>query len=209
MTANDIIATFELYVDDTTELSSAEELALLNKVYHEVCDDRAWEFLKKQAAGTMASTTTITLPTDFGFFTDTLLRTDNSDDFDANARPVAVRVNGNINLQVVNWSDRRQYENASGYCYLDVAAGVIRTTTAQPAGATYDFDYKAVPADLTGLDSPVFPARYHVMLAHKMAVDDMIIQLFDKARSYQSENLARGNSLFQQLCKWNADLQLN
>ena len=48
MTAQEIIAAFELKVDDSTELSTSEELALLNRVYQLVCDERPWEILKKK-----------------------------------------------------------------------------------------------------------------------------------------------------------------
>lgn len=49
MLASEIIAKFELYVDDSTELSTQEELDLLNKVYQKVADDRPWEILKKRS----------------------------------------------------------------------------------------------------------------------------------------------------------------
>lgn len=209
MTVAQLIPKFELYVDDTTELSSAEELDLANKVYQAICDFRVWEFLKKEASGTMASTTTITVPSDFAHFIENRLMTDNSDNFNQNAKPVGILINGTTWLQIINWSDRRQYANRSGFAYLDVGNNVIVTTEAQPAGATYSFDYKRVPAALTTSDSPAFPARYHDIIYHGMAVDDMIIQLFDKARSYKDENQGKYNSYLQGMCAWDANLQNN
>lgn len=207
MNTTEIIAGFELLVDDTTELSSTEELALLNKWYQIVCDDRPWEFLKKEASGTMATTTTITVPSDFGYFVENRLMTDNSDNFDQNAKPVGILLNGIKWLQIIDFSSRKQYINRDGFAYYDARQGTLTTTYPQASGATYSFDYKAVPSDLTAGQSPAFPSRFHQMLCHAMAADDMIIQLFDRNRSYAKENSAQYFSYLQSMSAWNANLQ--
>ncbi|MBM3204881.1 hypothetical protein FJZ48_02800 [Candidatus Uhrbacteria bacterium] len=207
MLASEIIAKFELYVDDTTELSSSEELALLNKIYHKVCDDRPWEILKKEASGSMTSTTSITLPSDFSYLVENLNYTDNSYSTENNAKPVAVRINGTSLVQVINWSDRNQYLNNAGYAYVDLASNTLKFMGAQPSGATYAFDYKAVPTDLVLAGTPVFPARFHDILYHGMCVDDMVIQLFDKAKSYADFHQTQFNDYLKRLALWNANLQ--
>ena len=207
MTSAEIIALFELYVDDTIELSTAEELALLNRVYQAVLDDRAWEFLKKEASGAMATTTTITAPSDFAHFLENRSYTDNSEVPDYNSTPTGILVNGTKWLKVIDWSTRRQYANQDGYAYYDARLGTITTTYAQPNSATYSFDYKMVAPDLLIGTSPVFPSRFHPMLAYAMAVDDMIIQIFDKARSYAGENNAKYRNQLAQMAVWNANLQ--
>lgn len=53
---------------------------------------------------------------------------------------------------------------------------------------TYDFDYIYLPADLTLIDSPVFPSNFHDFLAYGMAVENDILQLSEKARAYTAEN---------------------
>lgn len=204
MTASEIIARFQLYVDDTTELSSAEELSLLNKVYQKICDDRPWEFLKKEAGGTMLSTITIAVPADFGHFAENRNSTDNSESSWANSRPTGILINSTKWLGIINWSDRRQYLNRDGFAYIDVLNNLITTTGVQPSAATYSFDYKSVPADLLIGGTPVFPARFHDMIYHAMAVDDMIIQLFDRARSYARENQARYDDYMRSLAMWNS-----
>ncbi len=133
MTTQEIIAGFELYVDDTTDLSSVEELALLNKVYQKICDDRPWEFLKKEASGTMATTTTITVPSDFGYFTENRNLTDNSQIAEFNAKPAGILINGKKWIQIVNWDTRRQYAGQDGYAYYDALNGTITFTYAQDA----------------------------------------------------------------------------
>lgn len=206
MTGAELIAKFELYVDDSTELSSAEELDLLNKIYYKVASERPWEVLKKEATGTMTTTTTITLPSDFEYVMENYNYTDNSVSQEIGAKNAMVFINDSP-VQLVNWSDRRQYEDNNSVCYVDLANSVIRFPSAQPSGATYSFDYKATPAALTTGTSPVFPARFHSILFHGMCVEDMAIQLFDKARSNADFNQAQYNSYLKDMAYWNASLQ--
>lgn len=206
MTGQEEIENFELYVDDTTELSSAEELNLLNKIYYKVCSSRAWEFLKKEATGTMTSTTTIALPSDFEYLIENYGYTDNQMSRNLNTKNMVVFVGGNP-FFIVNWSDRKQYDNNNGVCYVDFRNSIIKFPVAQSASATYSFDYKATPAALTTATSPVFPERFHPILYHGMAVDDMIIQIFDKARSYAEENQMKHDSYLVDMALWNANLQ--
>lgn len=208
MTAAQIIEKFELYVDDSTELSSQEELDLLNKVYLRIASLRDWKIFTKEATGSMASTTTITLPSDFDHLTETYNYTDNSISTEIGAKPVYVYIN-NVAYQVVNWADRRQYANNNGVCYVDLINSVIKFPVAQSSGATYSFDYKYVPTALTTSDSPTFPARFHDAIYHGMCVDDMVIQLFDKARSYASENQSMYDRYLTEMAYWDAQLSMN
>lgn len=212
MTGAEIIAKFEQYVDDLTELSSTQELELLNKIYQKVCEDRPWEFCKKEKTGTMTSTTTIAFPSDFSHLLENYNYTDNGMSTETNSKPCVVFISSNSGstyspFKVVNWSDRRQYLNTNGVCYIDYASSVITFPYAQSSGALYNFDYKSVPTNLTTGTSPVFPARFQDIIYHGMAVDDMVIQLFDKARSYAKENQAMYESYLKQMALWNSNLQ--
>lgn len=208
LTGQEIINAFELYVDDTTELSSTEELALLNKVYRKVLTNRPWEFLKSEWSTTTNGTTSITLPSDFSYFIENQNYTDNSMGFDDNKSPKAIFIN-NVPYRLVNWSDRRQYTNNNNVCYVDVKNGVLKFPVAPTIGLTLSGDYIYKPSNLTLATSPVFPDDFHPMLYHAMAVDDMIIQLFDKARSYQKENEAKYTSYLQDLAYYNSNLVNN
>lgn len=212
MTGAEIIAQFEQYVDDLTELSSTQELELLNKIYQKVCEDRPWEFCKKEKTGTMTSTTTIAFPSDFSHLLENYNYTDNGMSTETNSKPCVVFISSNSGstyspFKVVNWSDRRQYLNTNGVCYIDYASSVITFPYAQSSGALYNFDYKSVPTNLTTGTSPVFPDRFQHAIYHGMAVDDMIIQLFDKARSYAKENQGAYKDYVDSMALWNANLQ--
>lgn len=205
MTGQVIIDNFQIYVDDTTELSSAEELALANRVYRKVLTSRPWEFLKKEWAGTTTSANYIALPTDFAYFCETQNYTDNSTQTELGKSAKVVYINDKP-YQVINWSDRRQYANSNNHCYLDVLAGRLYFTQAPGAGFSLSADYIHNPADLTLSTEPIFKSDYHPIIFHGMAVDSMIIQLFDKARSYAKENQDKYDSYMRDLTWHNSNL---
>jgi len=212
MTAGEIITKFELQVSDITELSSDEELDLFNKVYFKVCTTKPWEFSKVNTSGTIltdANGSYIPIPDDFAYFAENNSYTDNTMEATNNAAPRVIFLGPNFQpYQIVNFSDRRQYRTSSGYAYLDLANNQIRFTVA-PTLTTYDFDYIKFPAALTVDDSPVFPAAYHYIIFHGMAVENDILQLSEKARSYAPENNAKYISYMEDLDYWNANLALN
>lgn len=205
MTAAEIIAKFELYVDDSTELSSDEELDLCNDIYYMMCEDRQWRFLESAASGTMASATTITLPSDFGSIIESY-DYDQSAFNDSGVQGPTFLYLGTKTFSIISWKRRRDYEDLDGYCYIDVANDQIVFTKAQTVGA-YGFDYIKVPEALTLETSPLFPERFHKGISFGMAVDDMIIQLFDKARSYAQDNQIKYDNNLGSMSLWDIKLQ--
>lgn len=197
-------------MDDVTELSSAEELALANRVYKKICREQPWEFLKKVATGSISTDATssyITLPTDFVAFTENFTETNNADQINNNAAPKVIFTGTSYTPnQIINWSDRRQYRDARGYAYVDIANSKIRFTAA-PADSTYEFDYYYTPDDLTTATSPVFPADFHVIIPYGMAVENDILQLSEKAKSYMPENTTKYNQYLLDLKYYNANLR--
>ncbi|OQB08209.1 MAG: hypothetical protein BWY21_01389 [Parcubacteria group bacterium ADurb.Bin216] len=199
-TSQDILSKFELYLDDTSELSSSEELDLLNKVYLDVCSDRPWEFLKKQASGSILTDSIgsyITIPTDFSMFST----------IGDNGLPIIYVGTNYDEYQVVNFSDRREYRNQSGYAYLDLSNGKIYFTTT-PSATTYEFDYCKIPAliTLSPATTPVFPSAFWYVLVHGMAIDGYIIQLFQKDRAYTKEHSEEYQRWLNKLAYYNSNL---
>lgn len=205
MTGADIITSFELQVDDMTELSSTEELNLLNAVYQEIMGSRAWEITKKQGTGTQSTSVPyIALPTDFHSLA---LNHSYTDRGAYGERPVVFVGSGYDPYQVVSWSDRRQYRTKSNVCYIDIVNSRLYFTVQPTSALAIEFDYHSVPADLATNTSPVFPSRFHKMLAFAMAVDDSILQMSDKAKSYAPENKARLEKYLEDMEYWDASLQ--
>jgi len=202
MITSEILSKFELYVDDGTELSSSEELDLANKIYQAVCSYRPWEFLKKTATGSIVSGE-ITLPADFAYMANNFQSTNSSVNTETETAPKVIFVGTNLDpYRIVNFSDRRQYRNQS-VCYIDPQDSKIKFIVV-PTATTYEFDYIKIPASLTLSTSPIFPSRFHDIIVHGMAVDDFAIQLFDKARSYASENQVKYNNILKDMSYANA-----
>lgn len=211
MLSSEIITGFEQYVDDATELSSTQELTLLQKVYDQVCMDADWEFLKAVASGSFALTTpNIALPADFSHLCENNSYTDNTQSTENNAVPKVIFISSAYTpFQVINWSDRRQYRNQNGYAYVDLPNSGITFTATPAAIDTYEFDYIKTPAALTLVTSPLMPVRFHPMLYHLMAIDDEICLRFPRAQSYAVDNKARADSYKADMAMWNASLRAN
>jgi len=206
MMTQEIIKRFELYVDDGTELSSQEELDLFNQKYTDVWTNRPWEFAKKPFSSAISGVS-VSLPDDFAYITENGQYTDVSmNDVNGNSAPKIIWIGSN-KYQLVNWSDRKQYEGKSGYCYVDIR-NLLLTFTESVSG-TVEFDYVFFPESLGLSDEPLFPAAYHQVLVHLMATDDYIIQQFDKAKSYSAENQEKANYWLEKMQLWNANLICN
>lgn len=210
-TATQLITTFELQVSDTTELSTSEELSILNRIYQRICGDRAWEFLKTNATGTMSGSGSggyyITVPSDFAFFYENNNYTENNVANQSNTAPKVIFVGSNYTpYQIINYGDRIQYRNRNGYCYLDLANSKIYFT-GTPESTTYSMDYIKVPATLTASDTPVIPTRFQDMIVYGMATENDVLQLSPKATSYAPENRALYNQYMLDMQLWDANLQ--
>jgi hypothetical protein len=202
MLTNEIISRFELQTDDSTELSSAEELDLANKIYQQVCSFRPWEFLKTTKTGSIVAGQ-ITLPTDFAYLANNYQSTDSSVATESETAPKVVFVGTNLDAyRVVNFSDRRQYVNQN-VCYIDPSDSKIKFIVT-PTATTYEFDYIKVPADLTLSTSPIFPARFHDIIAYGMASDDYVIQQSDLSKGLMQANMKKYQDVLNDMSYANA-----
>lgn len=211
--ASEIITSFEAQVDDVTELSTSEELSILNRIYQRVCAHQPWEFLKTNATGTMLGSGVdgyyVTVPSDFAFFAENLQYTNNAIAPQTNAAPKVIFIGtAKTPYQIVNYSDRRQYLGSAGWAYLDLANSKI-VFTGTPVSTTYDFDYIKVPATLVAGSTPVIPTRFQDILVYGMATENDVMQLSPKATSYAPENQARYNAYLLDLQYYNSQLLLN
>ena len=210
-TTQEIITSFELYVDDATELSSAEELTLANKIYRKVLNNRPWSFLKKSFAGTTSTTVSyIALPSDFKFIIPNNNYTDNTIDNAPVSSATVVFVGTTYEpYRVVNWSDRRQYRNEANICYIDPVSSRLYFTIQPTSALTVEFDYVYKPDDLTLATRPVWDADFDDIITHGMASEDYIIQQFDKAKSYSQENQLKYNNYLLDMQYQDAQFYLN
>lgn len=197
-----IIDEFEMQVDDTTELSSQEELVVLNRVYRTVLEYKDWLFLIKTATGTTSTSVPyVALPADFDRMAMAGQSSNIGESYDY---PYIVFVGDtNRRYQVVNFLDRRQYENQDGYCYVDIANQRLVFTKQPTSAESISYDYVYAPDDIGLNTSPIIPAKFHDMFAYGMAVDDTVIQLFEKQRSYAKENYQFFKNKLDDMALWN------
>jgi len=205
MTKAEIITKAQLYLDDTSELSTQEFSDLFDKVYRRITADRPWEGTKTEDSSQTTSTSVeyVALPSDFLFLTANYNYTDAS--YEA-SRPVVFRGTNSSPYQVISWSDRRRYRDNEGYAYVDFANSRLYFTKQPTVAESVEFDYHAQQTALGDSDSPWFPAEYHDCLYHFMVADDYMIQQSDKAKSYANENMAAGQKILDSMYYWNAQL---
>lgn len=187
MNPDDIIKQFEVYVDDTTELSTSEEYALLTKVLNSIYNDRSWEILRKTASVTTTTATTAPLPSDFAS------AMNNYSENEWNALPEkAVAYIGGIPYFFIPRGIAVQ-KAGGNYCYIDILNNTIVFTKSVGTSQAVTFDYKYQPVSITSnLSVIALPTQFRHYLAQVMSIDDDIIQKTEKARSnYQANQVAR------------------
>lgn len=179
MIASNIIARFQLQVDDASELSTDESLALANEVYSDVCNDRDWEWLKSTATGsTSVSVPYVALPSNFKQVIPNK----------ENHSVVFVGTDYQEYL-IVPFSSRRDYRDQDGYCYVDMVNRRLYFTKQPTSVKTYEFDYIALPTALTLSTAPVVTTdQFGTLIAYGMAAKFNPIEQTDKTVSYQREN---------------------
>lgn len=189
VTTSDIITKFELFIGDDTELSSTEELDICQKAYNKVLASDEWEFLKKEASGSVSGTD-LTDPTDFDKLT---------------SNQTIYIGTGKQEFKQVPFDRRREFDNQNGYFYYDARQGKFVFTKSQ--SDTYSYDYIMIPPALDiSTSNPVFPTRFYDIIYHFMCLDSDIINLSDKARSYAAENQAKALSILADMQSWNKKL---
>lgn len=200
MLTSAIIARFNLQVDDASELSSDEELALANEKYFRVCDDRPWEWLKKQATGTTSTSLPyIALASDFK-------------QLSPNKEGKSVVFVG-ADFQeyvVVPFSSRREHRDQDGVCYIDVPNKRLYFTKQPTAAEAVEYDYISRPADLTTATQPLVETdNFGNMIAYAMAADFPSIEQAEKSSSYANENMQKYEALLEDLKFEDANIKLS
>ncbi len=185
LTGQQIIDRFELYTDDTTDLSSDEELILANDKLRLIYMEQPWEFLRRKKSGSVESDGRITPPTDF----DELM--ENYSEDPTIGEPITKVVYVDRSPYLVVPMGQRNANNYSNVCWIDPTDGKINFAQSPGSGAAYEFDYKTSPDDITVGTSPKLPPEYHPMVVFSMLIDEEIIKKSEKARSSMQDNFVQ------------------
>ena len=180
LTGQDIIQRFELYTDDTTELSSDEELILANDKLRVVYMEQPWEFLRRTKTGTVESDGKISLPNGF----DEFMENYSDDGYEATEKVIYV---GRAPYKIVPMGQRNAI-GCGNICWIEPADGKITFLQSPGVGASYEYDYKTAPESIETDTSPALPPEYHPMVVFAMLIDEEIIKKCEKARSNMQDN---------------------
>ena len=203
MTKSETIIKFTLYLDDMSELSTAEAEDLYDKIYSKISASRPWEGTKTAHTGTQSTSLSyISLPTDFLYLT----ANNNTTDGDLAGNPVIFVGSTYTPYKVVSWSDRRQYRDNANVAWVDIPNSRLYFAKQPTAADAVEYDYHRIMPELLTSESAWFPSSYHDIIYHGMCVDDFIIQQSDKAKSYQKEHEKQYQSYMEMLAYWNAGL---
>lgn len=123
---------------------------LLNIAKTKLEEQRLWQYLKKVDSSNTASSALVTLPTDF-------------------AEEYRVTVGTNFEYLPVSFEDQNVEARSSGAYYIDWANLQLKLLGSNiPSQTLYIFYKRFTPAIEAGT-SPVFPARFHAILAYYVA----------------------------------------
>ncbi len=200
MLTSNILKRFELQVDDSSELSSDEELALANEIYSDIQNDRDWEWLKTTYTGnTSTSIPTVTLPTNFK---KVIPNKDN--------RSVIFIGTDYSEYEVIPFSSRRDYRNMSGYCYIDIPNNNLVFTLQPTEVKQIEYDYIKRASDLTTATEPLVTTnQFGNLIAYGMSAKFNPIELTDKAVSYRRENTFEYLKILSDLQLEDANIKLS
>ena len=204
MTKGQIITKAELYLDDSSELSSQEFSDLFDKFYRMFNSSHTWEGTKAEGTGTTSTSVPyIDLAEGFLYLTANYNHTDQSYEAD---RPVVFVGSEYQPYEVVSWSDRRQYRNHSNKACIDFPNNRLLFTKQPTSAQVVEYDYHKQQPVLALDESPWFPAEFHDWLYHRMVSDDYMIQQSPKSKSYAAENRAAADEIMNNAKYWNAQL---
>lgn len=186
MIVSELLSNFELHADDSTELSVEDELALLNKVYKQVCSDRPWEFLKTAYTGTTNGTNNITLPTDFDYFI--------GEDVYINSAP----------YKRINIAERMV--ETGNFVFVDTANSKLYFSDIPVAGLDITATYIKTPADLLITESPIIPTKFQNIIPYLMVCEDATIQQ-NPDKNIINENKLLADKILTDMRYWNAQFE--
>lgn len=123
---------------------------LLNIAKTKLEEQRLWQYLKKLNSSNTASSSAVTLPTDF-------------------AEEYKIQVGSNFEYTPVPFEEQQNFRNSSGHYYIDWSALTLTLLGASIPSQTLYIFYKRFTPEITSATSPVFPERFHPLLAYYVA----------------------------------------
>lgn len=193
MTGSDLKTQAESILDGET-IPTDFFYQLLNIAKTKLEEQRVWQYLKKLDSSNTASsgnnyTTGFTLPTDF-------------------AQDYKLKVGLDTEYFPVSFEDQHVYRNSSHRYYLDIGGNKFYLL-GNGVGGTIYFFYKRFTDDLTSSTSPVFPTRFHPILAFYVAAYyQMGVDSDDVFARMSPQNRSAAQELQNAMISWDFSLSL-
>ncbi len=109
----------------------------------------------------------------------------------------------------VPYEQYRTYKDASGYFFIDYKNSKFYLTGTQGASATLYFWYIYATADMAAGITPVWPAKFHKLIAFIMAeLYEAGLDSDDLSYKMSAEQKRQKQVLWDSMVRWNARLQL-
>lgn len=165
---------------------------LLNIAKTKLEEGRAWNYLKKLDSSNTSrvgyDTTGYNLPSDF-------------------SRDYKVMLGDSVEITPVPFEEQHAYKYAPNGYYLDIVGDKFYLTGNVGSVDTIHFYYLRYTPDITANSSPVFPARFHFLLAFEVAGYYMNgIDSDDQFARMSPENKAAYSALKQAMVSWDSNL---
>lgn len=149
MTGSEIKTFAEGILDNNVDWSDDHFYQLLNVAKTKLEEGRLWQYLKKLNSSNAASASPITLPSDF------------AEDY---------KIMNGLDTECfpVPFEEYPKYRNSSNRYYIDWANLTLNLLGTVKANTLYIW-YKRFTPDIASGTSPVFPSRFHPLLAYYVA----------------------------------------
>lgn len=182
MTGAEIVAMFEGMVDDSIDSTLAYQL--LNNAKNKVEGEREWEMLKKLDTSASAASSPITLPSDWN-------------------RTISIFV-GTTEFFQIPFEQQKQFSGSGRHWYLDLKNSRYYFT-GSPSGTVNHF-YIYQTDDVTAGTAPVWPARFHPLLALEMAELFFSIDQGERNFTWDDKFLVQKTLLKNAMVDWDVKL---
>ena len=195
MTGATLKTMVESILDDET-VGDTFFYQILNVVRVIFEEERAWRYIIKEnssftTAGSDTYTTTHALPSDFSRDYKVSLGDDDDE------------------IDPIPFEERNAYRTISGYYYIDLLNSVFALTGTNTAGKTIRFFYLHTPSDITSTTSPIFPSRFHPILAYRTAAYIQAgPELEDMYAKMSAENRLQAILIERAMVLWDTNIKL-
>lgn len=174
---------FEALVEDSIDSDLAYQL--MNNAKDKIEDERDWSFLKKLDTDA-ATSSAIPLPADY-------------------KRTISLYVGTQPYLQIL-FEQKQLFQNSALRWYLDFANSNYYIIGSNVSGTIYH-NYIYQTSDISALTSPVWPSRFHKLLAFEMAILYFAVDQGDRGRSWDDKWNVQYQLLHNSMVDWDIALQ--